>query len=58
MKVYFATWLAEKSQGVALSKKRERKRLLSYYLLREQKADDKQLRKYLRSGIVSLRKKK
>jgi len=31
MKIYFATWLVEKSQGESLNKSKGKFRLLSYY---------------------------
>lgn len=39
MKVYLATWLFEKSQGKALTKRKAFYRLLSYFHTREKKED-------------------
>lgn len=46
MKIYLATWL-EKSQGQALTKKKSRKRLLSFYHL-PKKEDE--LLNYVKKG--------
>lgn len=47
MKIYLATWLLEKSQGIALSRVRAQKRLLSYYHTLEKKDE---FVKYIKSG--------
>lgn len=55
MKIYLATWLAEKEQGRALTKIRNSRRLLSYHFLHEQKVNFEQLQQYVRIGRVNLR---
>ena len=47
MKIFLATWLLERSQGITLTKLKARKRLISYYHTLEKK---KELPKYIRTG--------
>jgi hypothetical protein len=58
MIIYLSTWLAEKQQGVVLTKKRYSHRLLSFHFLKEQGVTTALFRKYIQRGIVSLKKKK
>jgi len=53
MKIYFATWLLEKTQGWCLTKKRGNKRLLSYHFLREQEIGSSQLHTYCQIGKLN-----
>jgi len=48
MKIYLATWLLEPAQGEALTKKKARERLISYFHT-VAKAD--QFKKYVIKGI-------
>jgi hypothetical protein len=41
MKIYFATWLLEKSQGKSLTKKKVNTRLLSFFHTKEKKEEFK-----------------
>jgi len=47
MRIYLATWLLEEAQGIHLTKKRAKKRLVSFWHTREKK--DK-LRIYIETG--------
>jgi len=58
MKIYMATWLMEKSQGIALTKKNSSKRLLSYHFLVEQGISTEQINQYCRTGRLDPRKTK
>jgi hypothetical protein len=61
--IYFATWLADKSLGDSLTKKKGNNRLMSYHFLREQLTDKEgtfhaeKLEHYCRFGRVNLAKK-
>lgn len=57
MRIYFATWLAEKSQGEALTKVNAPRRLLSYFFIREQKVSQTGMKKYSRTGTLDLKDK-
>jgi len=64
MKIYFATWLADKSLGDGLTKKKGHKRLLSYHFIKQQLGDKEgenidieKLRKYCRTGRLNPAKK-
>lgn len=48
MKIYLATWLFEESHGQALTKKKKRHRLLSFFHTREKIAIFK---RYITTGI-------
>ena len=54
MKIYLATWIAEKSQGDSLTNKSARQRLLSYYLLITQNATKEILNRYIKTGRNSV----
>lgn len=56
MKIYFASWLTDRSLGTSLTKKKANKRLLSFYFLFEQKIEPSQLIKYVETGRCDLRK--
>lgn len=58
MKVYFATWLTDRTLGQSLTKKGGNCRLLSYYFIREQETPPKQFERYVRRGICDIRKNK
>jgi len=47
MRIYLATWLLEESQGVSLTRKRYKQRLLSFFHTREKK--DK-FKPYIKTG--------
>lgn len=47
MKIYFATWLLEVSQGRSLTKKRAKTRLISYYHTKEKEIE---FPKYIKTG--------
>lgn len=48
MKIYLATWIAEKDQQMSLTKVGYTQRLLSYFFIKEQKIDKKTFVKYCR----------
>lgn len=48
MKIYLATWLLEKSQGVSLTRKRARTRLMSYFHTKEKSSEE--VVKYIKTG--------
>jgi hypothetical protein len=56
MKVYFATWLFDKTLGWSMTKKRGNRRLLSYHFLREQGIDSSQLHTYCKRGKLNKKK--
>lgn len=60
MKIYLATWLQEPNQGVSLTKKKAKKRLVSYHLYNELKKQKSFFKKlfymYVYSGKVKLKK--
>lgn len=58
MKIYFATWLFDRTLGKSLTKKKARNRLLSYYFLVEQGISEEDLSKYIRTGRLDARKGK
>lgn len=47
MKIYLATWLLEPHQGRVLTKKKQTRRLISYYHTREKK---EQFPGYIKTG--------
>ncbi len=47
MKIYLATWLLEKSQGISLTKVGAFTRLISYYHTKEK---EKELHQYIKTG--------
>lgn len=47
MKVYLATWLFEKTQGEALTNKKNKNRLLSYFHTKQKK---EHFKKYVKTG--------
>lgn len=48
MKIYLATWLLEKEQGKALTKKKVTSRLLSYY--HTQQKSEQEFVRYIKHG--------
>ena len=48
MKIYFATWTEEDNQGETLTKAKAKKRLMSYFFLREFKF----FKEYAKTGRV------
>jgi hypothetical protein len=50
MKIYLATWLFEHNHGVSLTKIGARKRLLSYFFIKEQKVSAVGMNKYVKTG--------
>ncbi len=58
MKVYFATWLVDRTLGVSLTKKRANVRLLSYYFLSAQGISHPQFVFYIKTGRLDTRKNK
>jgi hypothetical protein len=58
MKIYFATWLVDKTLGVSLTKNKARDRLLSYHFLKDQGVNSEQFSRYMRTGRLDLRKRK
>jgi len=50
MKVYFATWLYDKSLGVSMKKHGVETQLISYHFLTDQKITKNQLSRYVRTG--------
>lgn len=57
MKIYFASWLFDKSLGQSLTKKRANVRLLSYYFIKEGKITNDQLNQYCTTGRLNPSKK-
>ncbi len=47
MKIYLATWLFEPSQGYALTKTKNKERLISYYHSKEKEGE---VKKYIKTG--------
>lgn len=58
MKVYFASWLFDKTLGESLTKKSITSRLLSYHFLKEQGITVEQLKGYCQTGKHDTRKRK
>jgi len=50
MKIYFATWLYDKTLGRSLKKYKAGNQLISFYFLREQGVTDNQLIRYCKTG--------
>lgn len=50
MKIYFAAWLVDKSQGRSLTKKKAGNRLISFHFLKEHKISFEGLAFYIRTG--------
>lgn len=55
MKIYLATWLAEKSQGDALTKMGAWTRLLSFHFIRQQDVSDVGIKTYYKTGQLDLK---
>ena len=58
MKIYFATWLFDKTLGQSLTKLNARSRLLSYHFLIEGQFSSKQVREFCQTGNLDPTKKK
>ena len=58
MKVYFATWLTDRSLGKSLNKKKGKTRLLSFHFLREQNITNPLFEEYIETGECDPRKNK
>lgn len=58
MKIYFAMWLTDRSLGVSLTKKKAKRRLVSYFFLKQQNISEKLLNQYYETGRCDPRKKK
>jgi len=56
MKIYFATWLYDRTLGNSLTRKRASTRLISYYFIKDQEITDDQLLKYIKTGRLDTRK--
>lgn len=56
MKIYFATWLTDKSLGKSLTKHKANARLVSFHFLREQKVDSNHIDEYKKTGKCTLQK--
>jgi len=50
MKIYLSTWLVEVNQGKVLTKVGQFKRLVSFYLLTDQKIQSSHLKRYSHTG--------
>jgi len=62
MRIYLATWLQEPNQGVSLTNKNAKTRLVSYYLFTELKQQKtyfkKMFKKYVFTGKVKSKNNK
>ena len=58
MKIYFATWLTDRSLGTSLTKKKANVRLVSYHFLKEQQVTSEQILRYCKTGRCDIRKRK
>jgi len=58
MKIYFATWLYDRTLGNSLTRKKANTRLISYYFIKDQEVTDDQLLKYVKTGRLDTRKNK
>jgi hypothetical protein len=58
MKIYLAMWLTDRTLGQSLTKKGARKRLASYFFLKEQSISNPQLKQYIKTGRLDPRKNK
>ena len=56
MRVYLAAWLFDITLGQSLTAKGAKRRLLSFYFVREQGVLSSQLRRYVRTGRLDTRK--
>lgn len=57
MKVFFATWLFDKTLGDSLTKKKAKSRLASYHFIAQAKVTDDQMKKYVETGRFNPTKK-
>lgn len=51
-------WLTDRTLGQSLTKKGARKRLASYFFLKEQSISNPQLKQYIKTGRLDPRKNK
>lgn len=58
MQIHFATWLFDRHLGNALTKCNGKHRLLSYYFLVQGEVTEKDLKKYIYTGVLDTRKSK
>jgi len=58
MEIHFATWLFDRYLGKALTKCDGKHRLLSYYFIEQGGVSSKQLKEYVKTGRVDMRKTK
>lgn len=58
MKIYFATWLFDKTLGQSLTKLNGKSRLLSYHFLCEGSFSSEQIRTFCQTGNLDPAKKK
>lgn len=52
MKIYFATWLEEPSQAIALNNKGSLNRLLSYFFLGKRPKVNEEIKEYVNENIL------
>jgi len=57
MKIYFASWLFDKTLGNSLTKKKANTRLLSYHFIKEGETTKEQLQQYCKTGRLNPSKK-
>ena len=58
MKIYFATWLFDKTLGESMTNQNAFRRLLSYHFIREGQTTNNQLSKYCQTGKLNPSKQK
>ena len=58
MKIYFATWLTDRSLGTSLNNKNGNCRLLSFHFLIEQEITNPLFQEYIATGSCDPRKNK
>lgn len=58
MKIYFATWLTDRSLGETATKMRAFNRLVSFFFLKSQQIENNSFEEYQKTGMFDPRKKK
>ena len=58
MRIYFATWLFEKSHGKSCTKQKANNRLLSYFFLNQGEISKIQLENYVKRGRLNINKRR
>jgi hypothetical protein len=58
MKIYLATWLTDRSLGRSLTKKKNSRRLLSYFFVKDQGISNELFNQYVEIGRCDPRKNK